>query len=100
MSADYIDIAEYWFKSNLEHILKMHKGEWVVIFEGQPVGYYPDYETAYKEGLKATKSERIVIRRVTREDTSPTELSVNVSLGLLNAEPSLPSSHPTRPSGT
>lgn len=39
------------FDARLPELLRDHQGEFVVFKHGEPVGFYPDYETAYNAAL-------------------------------------------------
>jgi len=89
MTEDYIDRANKWFEKHLPQLLRKHKGKWIVIFENELIGVYDTFSEAYHHGIEEIGSEQIFVRQVKKKDDKPMELSVNITLGLINADPTI-----------
>ena len=89
MSKDYIDIANDWFDSNLNNLLQEHRGKWAVVFQSRLIGVYDSFSEAYKDGVVRANSEEILVRQIVEKDDKAAEISVNVTLGFMDAEPAI-----------
>jgi hypothetical protein len=86
---DYIDIANQWFSDHLPELLQTHRGKWIVIFGNESIGVFDSFSEAYRNGIKTAKSEKIVVREIREEPEKPREISINATLGIIDAGPSI-----------
>lgn len=83
---DYLKDEIQWFNEHLQELLKEHAGEWAVVYQRALVGTYETFSGAYKSGIEKTKSEEFLVREIKPDDDKPQQVSVNISLGLIDAD--------------
>jgi len=57
------------FEQHKENWLRSNLGDFVVVFGAKVVGFYSDYESAFKAGLKAAGlGNKFLVKQITVED--------------------------------
>jgi len=57
------------FEKQKENWLRSNRGDFVVVFGIKVVGFYPDYESAFRAGLKAAGlGNNFLVRQISAED--------------------------------
>lgn len=88
MSGEYLNKEIKWFDANRKELLEKYKGKWAVVYHRSLVGAYDSFSEAYDAGIEKTKSEEILIKRITKKD-DPFDPSINITLDLLGVPTNL-----------
>ena len=73
---DLLQAEQTAFDRSLEEMLKEHAGKFVLFKKGEPVGYFSDYQAAYKAGLEKFGLDQVfLVSEVKRRTAEPVSLS-------------------------
>jgi hypothetical protein len=73
---DLLQAEQEAFDRHLEEMLREHAGEFVIFRKGEPIGFFPDYQTAYKSGLEKFGLDQVfLVSEVKRRTPEPVSLS-------------------------